>query len=125
MDTLDIFLCPGTKRGKRGAWSAYGPAVSAPGRGGARPACRRVPLAGCDDRKRRVPACHRCRLGPMTANQNNREAMEAPTGQGEPTAMLERLRRATNDHDLEAVVACFTTATRPRPIPSGASSAKT
>jgi ketosteroid isomerase-like protein len=44
----------------------------------------------------------------MTSNQNDREAMEAPPGQGEPMAMLERLRRATNDHDLEAVVACFT-----------------
>jgi ketosteroid isomerase-like protein len=44
----------------------------------------------------------------MTPNQNNRAATEAPPGQGEATAMLERLLRATNDHDLEAVVACFT-----------------
>jgi ketosteroid isomerase-like protein len=29
-------------------------------------------------------------------------------GQGGPGAMVERLLRATNDHDLEAVVACFT-----------------
>jgi ketosteroid isomerase-like protein len=29
-------------------------------------------------------------------------------GKGEPGAMVDRLLRATNDHDLEAVVACFT-----------------
>ena len=33
--------------------------------------------------------------------------METAHQQGEPAAMVERLRRATNDHDLEALVACF------------------
>ena len=44
----------------------------------------------------------------MTSNREDREAVETGQQQGEPAAMVERLRRATNSHDVEALVACFT-----------------
>jgi ketosteroid isomerase-like protein len=43
----------------------------------------------------------------VTPNQENCEAAASEPHQGAPAAMVERLQRATNDHDLETLVACF------------------
>jgi ketosteroid isomerase-like protein len=43
----------------------------------------------------------------MTPTPGNRGAPGTARPENEPLAMVERLRRATNDHDLDALVACF------------------
>jgi hypothetical protein len=43
----------------------------------------------------------------MTPNPEDRGPKDDIHQSSEPAAVVERLRRATNDHDLEALVACF------------------
>jgi ketosteroid isomerase-like protein len=42
----------------------------------------------------------------LNGRKTMEEPMQAPTAQG-PGAMVERLRRATNEHDVEALASCF------------------
>jgi hypothetical protein len=43
----------------------------------------------------------------MTPTPGNRGAPGTAQPEDDPSAMVERLRQATNDHDLDALVACF------------------